>query len=856
MKIYLNQISKLVFLVALIIPNYCIGQQGTLDTTFSYDGKAFTPNQQIIDFVIQSDGKIIAGGNTLLSGSVWSPMISRINPDGLPDYTFGNAGIKVINGYGNLTSMAIQNDGKIVISTVDAIIRLNPNGDYDSTFSSNGITCINFTTPPPQPIYSTGCLGADKVIILSNGKIILGNKNNVPNYGGFFNLARLLPNGNLDSTFGINGKKMIRDHDFFQDVFCEFDDYYNATSIIEGINLVMQNDGKFVVGVVSNGNFCNKRIFLSRFTSSGNVDSTFGINGIIALGSGISAKIYDIGLQPDGKILIAGEGSQSNGRDFYIARCFNNGFLDSQFDFDGSALIDMGGNEWASTVKLQCDGKILLGGSSYPSQNEYNWGVVRLNTDGSLDNSFDVDGRVLFDFNLSTNGFDYDYARDIEIQNDGKILVGGEAQTSTVPFSGTIIRLNAICFNNQPPTASFTTSSNTTCENSCVTFSNTSANDSTWLWLFPGGTPASSNLENPPQVCYPNSGTYSVTLITSNSFGTDTLILNNAITVASSPLVSANSNSPLCIGQNLNLSSSSGFTYSWSGPNGFASSIQNPTITNAGAVSSGIYFVTVTASNGCTATDSVSVTVNNSTLIQANSNSPVCERDNINLNSTPGTSYSWSGPNGFSSNQQNPTINNATASAAGSYTLVSNNGCGADTVNITVNVNPSPTAQASYGNAILCAGINLNLVASGGGTYSWTGPNNFSSLQQNPTLSNLNTSSTGTYTVTVTANNGCSDSASVLVDFDSEGCLTIPSVFTPNGDGVNDGWVINGIESYPNCSILVFNRWGQKLFETVGYTTPWDGTFEGADCPIADYYYVIDLKNNTPALTGTITIKR
>ena len=84
----------------------------------------------------------------------------------------------------------------------------------------------------------------------------------------------------------------------------------------------------------------------------------------------------------------------------------------------------------------------------------------------------------------------------------------------------------------------------------------------------------------------------------------------------------------------------------------------------------------------------------------------------------------------------------------------------------------------------------------------------------------------------------------------------IPSVFTPNGDGYNDTWTINGLIDYPFCLMKVYNRWGQLVFNSEGYLYPWDGSHNGNDLPIADYYYTLDLRNRPEVLTGNITIKR
>ena len=85
----------------------------------------------------------------------------------------------------------------------------------------------------------------------------------------------------------------------------------------------------------------------------------------------------------------------------------------------------------------------------------------------------------------------------------------------------------------------------------------------------------------------------------------------------------------------------------------------------------------------------------------------------------------------------------------------------------------------------------------------------------------------------------------------------VPNGITPNGDGTNDVWEIPFLKDYPDCTLKVFNRWGQQLYSNIGYTQPWDGTYKGNVLPTADYYYVITLENGSgKAYTGTITIKR
>jgi len=86
--------------------------------------------------------------------------------------------------------------------------------------------------------------------------------------------------------------------------------------------------------------------------------------------------------------------------------------------------------------------------------------------------------------------------------------------------------------------------------------------------------------------------------------------------------------------------------------------------------------------------------------------------------------------------------------------------------------------------------------------------------------------------------------------------LVIPNTFTPNGDGINDTWDIQFLNSYVNCTVNIFSRYGEKVFSSIGYGTPWDGTYRGSKLPLGPYYYVIDLKTGYKLLSGYITIIR
>jgi gliding motility-associated-like protein len=120
----------------------------------------------------------------------------------------------------------------------------------------------------------------------------------------------------------------------------------------------------------------------------------------------------------------------------------------------------------------------------------------------------------------------------------------------------------------------------------------------------------------------------------------------------------------------------------------------------------------------------------------------------------------------------------------------------------------------------------------------------------------------GVYTVTVTDYNECTITGSVTVRPMNEICLVIPEAFSPNGDQINDTWDISSYNDnvdlsqlYPNLEIKIFNRWGQKLWESErGYPEPWDGRSNGVKMPIDSYHYTIDLGNGSKLLIGTVTI--
>ena len=118
--------------------------------------------------------------------------------------------------------------------------------------------------------------------------------------------------------------------------------------------------------------------------------------------------------------------------------------------------------------------------------------------------------------------------------------------------------------------------------------------------------------------------------------------------------------------------------------------------------------------------------------------------------------------------------------------------------------------------------------------------------------------SKGLYTLEVRDANSCIyPTQTVEIGFEGyDGCIQIPTGFTPNNDGIHDEWAIYGLYNFPDVVVSIHNRWGQKVFYSEGYDVPWDGKKNGVDLPIATYYYVIELKDSEKVFNGTVTIKR
>jgi len=183
-------------------------------------------------------------------------------------------------------------------------------------------------------------------------------------------------------------------------------------------------------------------------------------------------------------------------------------------------------------------------------------------------------------------------------------------------------------------------------------------------------------------------------------------------------------------------------------------------------------------------------------------------------------------------------------------------GCGSDTAAISFTVYPLPVlVMGTKSTAVLEGGeirLKPSFVYGNQLSYLWTPPSYLSSdTAFSPLSKPLNDIR---YTFNVIGEGGCTVSDTIFVKVLKS--PEIPNAFSPNGDGINDTWNIKYLESYPGATVEVYNRYGQIIYRSLGYSKPWDGRVSGAALPIGTYYYIINPKNNKPQMTGAITIIR
>jgi len=400
---------------------------GTLDTSFDSDGKVTTPigssHDQSTTLVIQNDGKIVLGGGSY-NGGYYDFALVRYNSNGTLDSNFDSDG-KVTTQLSATTDsisyIRLQTDSKIVAAgytafgsnTDFAVVRYNINGSLDATFDHDGKVT--------SQVWSVGDDGRASAI-QSDGKLVVaGYTSNGTNDD--FLVARYNVDGSLDTSFS--------------------DDGLVTTPVLssndEAYAVAIQSDGKIVVGgTTDNGG--NNDFAVVRYNTNGSLDTDFDTDGIVTTPVGTGYDwLGDIAIQSDGNIVAAGSATSSGNMDIAVVRYNTDGSLDTTFSGDGKVTTAIGsGLDGGESVAIQSDGKIVVAGEASMPVSGDDFAVVRYNTDGSLDTSFDSDGKV-----TTTIGVSSDQGKDVAIQSDGKIVVAGWYYSGPTNYGDTaVVRYN------------------------------------------------------------------------------------------------------------------------------------------------------------------------------------------------------------------------------------------------------------------------------------------------------------------------------------------------------------------------------------------------------------------------------
>ena len=327
------------------------------------------------------------------------------------------------------------------------------------------------------------------------------------------------------------------------------------------------------------------------------------------------------------------------------------------------------------------------------------------------------------------------------------------------------------------------------------------------------------------------------------------------IQVLANPVTTATANTPLCEGNNMVLTASGGSQYQWTGPNGFSATGNIIPVNNIKTSESGKYYALVTNAGGCTHLDSVAISININPVAGITfSKANICSGDKIQLESSGGNSYRWLPASGLSS----AAIFNPIASPADTIqymVIVSNQFACTDTAFIDITVIERPRANAGPDKIIITGSqVQLSGIVSGQDiSYSWSPAVNINNpLALQPIVTppvDID------YVLNVVSNAGCGTATDIVHVFVYKD-IYIPTGFTPNADGVNDTWYIPALSAFTNFNLSVFNRYGQRVFQTKDINLAWDGKYKGLLQPSGAYVYILDMKEGSAVMKGTFLIIR
>ena len=456
-------------------------EDGTLDETFGLGGKVatsfFVYGESATAVVIQEDGKILVGGHVELTGqqNKFAFLLMRCNPDGSPDYAFGDEGLvtTIVEGSSSIYDLFVQPDGKIVAGGISqpeefelrhfGFARFNSDGSLDTSFGNGGKTYVDLPgqydylrTLVPYPggkilaagevegvaafvrlmpdgtpdadfgsngqLKLTGAHAVNSLVVLPDGKILSSDVYEVWSDGYYFAVRRQLPNGEVDTSFSGDGVAGVKVGTL----------YANVSDL-----LVDANQRIVLAGSQRTGKALDTAV--GRLNADGTVDSTFGNGGVATE----SFEQYDDGAYvaafgPGGKIVLAGYP--------VLSRFTAEGDLDLSFGSGGKVETEgiLKSSNTIHTMALQPDGKILAFGPVDKGECDecqvHDWGLARFHPDGSLDRTFGNYGILRID--LIEDSWDYDGA--MLLQPDGKILLGGTAASFSGAYSNRFVLMRLL----------------------------------------------------------------------------------------------------------------------------------------------------------------------------------------------------------------------------------------------------------------------------------------------------------------------------------------------------------------------------------------------------------------------------
>lgn len=325
----------------------------------------------------------------------------------------------------------------------------------------------------------------------------------------------------------------------------------------------------------------------------------------------------------------------------------------------------------------------------------------------------------------------------------------------------------------------------------------------------------------------------------------------DTIYIAPLPTLSVTGSGPVCTGGKLQISASSNTTVQWKLPGGGSSNKNSITIDSATTGNAGKYYVTAISDMGCSVTDSGYIaTVYPQPVADAGQNNTVCKGSNIQLHGSGGITYLWTPSTGLSNATLPAPQAHPDTTTTYQLTVTSQYGC-KDTASVIVTVLIKPTVNAGEDISVVYGqSAQLNGIISGNYTSFYWQPDIY--LNNSQTLSPLTTPETDTTYVLYAVSDCGTVSDSVYITVYRK--VEVPNVFSPNGDGIHDTWNIPALEGYPNAEVSVFSRYGMRIYYSKGYSIPWNGSYNNKKVPAGTYYYLIDLKDNSPRLSGSVTI--